>query len=58
MTIGPCEDRTVPASRPGQKRFRATIDGVEKGRADVVLPFEAARFFDSLATFYRKGYLR
>ena len=67
----------MPANEIREMRFRAVVQGAEKGRVFLVLDEpsqreglapdiaaaleanpEAAHFFDTLAGFYRKGYLR
>ena len=50
-----CEDGIVPASRTGHKRFQATLEGVEKGRVYVPLPFDPAEVWGPKARYRVAG---
>ena len=45
----------MPANRTGQKRFRAKIDGTEKGRVYVPLPFDPADEWGERGRYYVAG---
>ena len=45
----------MPATLTGQRRFRATIDGAEKGRVYIVLPFDPAQTWGSRPRYHVAG---
>jgi len=52
---GPCEDITVPAKRPVQRRFQAAIDGLEEGRSYVALPFDPSDVWGPRTRYHVTG---
>ena len=45
----------MPVRRSGQQRFRATLEGTEKGRVYVALPFDTARVWGARDRYYVGG---